>query len=69
MIRFAVVGGGNITNSRHIPALRKMKLEILGVISNSSTAVSKTLKNLTHKNLFCWMKTLKLPINLSLPLG
>ena len=34
-VKFVVVGAGNISNTRHIPALKKIKnAEIVGVISD-----------------------------------
>jgi predicted dehydrogenase len=45
-IRIAVIGGGNISNTRHIPGLikNKDKFEILGVVSDEAKKVDRTLK-------------------------
>lgn len=47
-IKVCIVGAGNISNTRHIPALRKIKdVEIIGVISSSQSKIDRTLKK--HK--------------------
>ena len=45
-INICVIGGGNITNTRHIPALKKLKnVNIVGVIGASERSINRTLKN------------------------
>jgi scyllo-inositol 2-dehydrogenase (NADP+) len=47
-IQIAIIGAGNISNTRHIPALKKMKnVEIAGVIGVRSKNVERTM--LKHK--------------------
>lgn len=44
--KVCVIGAGNITNTRHIPALKKLKeIEIVGVISDSEEKIRRTQKN------------------------
>ncbi len=44
-IRIAIIGAGNISNTRHIPALKKLKnVEIVGVIGIRSKNVELTAK-------------------------
>lgn len=45
-IKVCVIGGGNITNTRHIPALRRLNnVEIVGVISDNQDKINLTCKN------------------------
>ena len=47
-IKVCIIGGGNISNTRHIPALRKIKnVEIVGVISSNVKKLDLTCKK--HK--------------------
>lgn len=47
-IKICIIGGGNISNTRHIPALRKLKnVEIVGVISSNYQKLNSTCKK--HK--------------------
>ena len=51
IINVCVIGGGNITNTRHIPALRKLKdVNIVGVISDVQGKLDSTCKknNIEH---------------------
>lgn len=42
-VKFVIVGAGNISNTRHIPALKKIKnAEIVGVISNKIERAQRT---------------------------
>lgn len=44
-IKVCIIGAGNISNTRHIPALKKLKdVEIIGVISNRQENIDKTCK-------------------------
>ncbi|HSX30427.1 MAG TPA: Gfo/Idh/MocA family oxidoreductase [Candidatus Saccharimonadales bacterium] len=44
-VRVAIVGAGNISNTRHIPALKKLKnVEIVGVVGVKLKNVERTLK-------------------------
>ncbi|MDB5168820.1 MAG: hypothetical protein JWO41_176 [Candidatus Saccharibacteria bacterium] len=44
-VRVAIIGGGNISNTRHIPALKKIKnVEIVGVVGVKSKNIERTLK-------------------------
>lgn len=44
-IKICIIGGGNISNTRHIPALRKIKnVEIVGVISSNPKKLDYTCK-------------------------
>lgn len=50
-LKICVIGGGNITNTRHIPALKKIKnIEIVGVISDIQGKIDKTCKNNNIEN-------------------
>jgi scyllo-inositol 2-dehydrogenase (NADP+) len=50
-IKVCIIGGGNISNSRHIPALKKLKnVEIVGVMSRSETSLRKTQNKNHFKN-------------------
>ena len=50
-MRIGIIGGGNISNTRHIPALRKIKnVNIVGVIGISQERVSRTCKENNIKN-------------------
>lgn len=45
-IKVCIIGAGNISNTRHIPALRKIpNVEIYGVISNNQANIDKTCEN------------------------
>lgn len=47
-INVCIIGGGNISNTRHIPALRKIKnVNIIGVIGSDQNKIDSTCK--THK--------------------
>lgn len=49
-IRICIIGAGNISNTRHIPALKKNKrVEIVGIISDEEKKISRTISN--HKDL------------------
>ncbi|RAP44621.1 MAG: hypothetical protein BZ135_07870 [Methanosphaera sp. rholeuAM6] len=51
ILKVCVVGCGNITNTRHIPALRKLKdVEIVGAISDSQKKIDSTCKNNNIEN-------------------
>ena len=42
-IKVCIIGAGNISNTRHIPALKKLKnVEIIGVISDKQEKIDKT---------------------------
>jgi len=44
-VRIAIIGAGNISNTRHIPALKKLKnVEIIGVVGVKSKNIDRTLK-------------------------
>ena len=50
-LNICIIGGGNISNTRHIPALKKLKnINIIGVISSSQKSIDKTCKNNKIKN-------------------
>lgn len=50
-IKVCIVGAGNISNTRHIPALKKMKnVEITGVISDSQNKIDRTCKKYKINN-------------------
>lgn len=50
-IKVCIIGAGNISNTRHIPALKKLKnVEIVGVISNRQNNIDKTVKKYKIKN-------------------
>lgn len=50
-IKVCIIGAGNISNARHIPALKKIKnAEIVGVISNSQRNITKTQNKNHFKN-------------------
>ncbi len=43
VINVCIIGGGNISNSRHIPALKKLKnVNIVGVMSKSQKSIDRT---------------------------
>jgi len=43
LVKICIVGGGNISNTRHIPALKKVKrAQIVGVISNRGDRAKRT---------------------------
>lgn len=45
VIKVCIIGGGNISNSRHIPALKKLKnVEIIGVMGKSEKSIENTQK-------------------------
>ena len=51
MINVCIIGGGNISNTRHIPALKKLKnVNIIGVMGSSEKSVERTCKNNNIKN-------------------
>lgn len=44
-LKICIIGAGNISNNRHIPAILKNKnLELIGVISNDKTKIDRTNK-------------------------
>lgn len=50
-VKVCIIGAGNISNTRHIPALKKVKnAEIIGVISNSEKNLNRTQKKNKFKN-------------------
>lgn len=50
-INVCIVGAGNISNTRHIPALKKLKnVNIIGVISTNSQKIEKTCQKFKIKN-------------------
>ena len=50
-IKVCIMGGGNISNTRHIPALRKIKdVEIVGVLGSNEKHVKRTCKEKNIKN-------------------
>lgn len=50
-IKVCIIGGGNISNTRHIPALKRLKnVEIIGVISDVQGKIDTTCKNSGIKN-------------------
>ncbi len=50
-LKIAIIGAGNISNTRHIPALKKNKnVEIYGVISNNQKNIIKTTNKHKIKN-------------------
>ena len=55
-VRVCIIGAGNISNTRHIPALLKNKeVEIVGVISDELKKIKRTIANhkfLKEKNTF-----------------
>lgn len=51
MIKVCIIGAGNISNTRHIPALKKLKnVEIIGVISDVQEKIDKTCSEHNIKN-------------------
>ena len=60
--KVCVIGAGNITNTRHIPALKKQKgVEIIGVISDLQDKITRTQKNYPFlKNTFLLDKNIDL---------
>lgn len=49
--KVAIVGGGNISNTRHIPALKKVEgVEIVGVLSNKIDRAKRTAEKYNLKN-------------------
>lgn len=54
VLKVCVIGAGNITNSRHIPALKKNKdvIELFGVIGNNKEKVNNTSQKHKIKNTF-----------------
>lgn len=50
-INVCIIGGGNISNTRHIPALKKLKnVSIVGVISDVQGKIDSTCKKYGIKN-------------------
>ncbi len=50
-IKVCIIGGGNISNTRHIPSLKKLKnVEIVGVISDVKGKIDSTCKKNKIKN-------------------
>ena len=50
-INVCIVGAGNISNTRHIPALKKLKnVNIIGVISTNAKKIENTVKKNKIKN-------------------
>lgn len=51
VINVCIIGAGNISNTRHIPALRKLKnVNIIGVLSNKQKNIDRTVKKWKIKN-------------------
>ena len=51
IINVCIIGGGNISNTRHIPALKKIKnVNIIGVISDVQGKIDSTCKKHKIKN-------------------
>ena len=43
-VRVAIIGAGNISNTRHIPALKKLQnVEIVGVIGVKEKNINRTI--------------------------
>jgi scyllo-inositol 2-dehydrogenase (NADP+) len=50
-IKVAIVGAGNISNTRHIPALKKLdNVEIVGVVGVKETNIERTVKKYKISN-------------------
>lgn len=50
-VKICIIGGGNISNTRHIPAIKKLKdVEIVGVIGANEKHVKRTCKENKIKN-------------------
>ena len=50
-VKVCIIGGGNISNSRHIPALKKIKnVEIVGIMGRNEKSIEKTQKKHHFKN-------------------
>lgn len=50
-MKICIVGGGNISNTRHIPALKKLRnVEIVGVLSDNQKSIDRTIKKHKIKN-------------------
>lgn len=50
-IRVCIIGGGNISNTRHIPSLKKIRnVEIVGVIGAEQKKIDRTCKDNKIKN-------------------
>lgn len=50
-VKICVIGCGNISNTRHIPALKKLKnVEIVGIISDNQNSIDRTQKKNHFKN-------------------
>lgn len=48
-IRICIIGAGNISNTRHIPAiLKNNELQIVGIISDEKNKIKRTLKSHSH---------------------
>ena len=44
VINVCIVGAGNISNTRHIPALKKLKnVNIIGILSDKQKNIDRTL--------------------------
>lgn len=51
IIKVCIIGGGNISNTRHIPALRKLRnVEIVGVIGDNQKKIDSTCNKHGIKN-------------------
>lgn len=51
MINVCIVGAGNISNTRHIPAIKKNpELRIVGIVSDDQRKLDRTLGNVDTKN-------------------
>lgn len=50
-IKICIIGGGNISNTRHIPSLKKLKnIEIVGVLGADQKSIDRTCKKHHIKN-------------------
>lgn len=50
-LKICIIGAGNISNTRHIPAILKNKnIELIGVISNDKTKIDRTNKKYKMPN-------------------
>jgi predicted dehydrogenase len=51
-IKVAIIGAGNISNTRHIPALKKLRnVEIYGVVGIKTSNINRTLTRIHTKNM------------------
>ena len=53
MLNICIIGAGNISNTRHIPAVKRNKgFKLFGVMSDSESKIQRTLKNTPIPNHF-----------------